>query len=577
MPPCPSPVHDGAAKAMLSAWLTEVLAPVGYQRCGQVESALRSSNLESPTEKSLVGSAQATAPRRRLPWAAVLVAATCTAAALVFGLVPVTVGHRQSSAGEAASAASTGASLELVGLDQVDVRRGLIKSAAHPSMCADVPHGSAHRGNRLQLWRCSADNPNMQFEVPASGTGPIRFATHPHMCLDVLGGSKRNGSPVALWHCGEHNYHANQLFIIPAGGSGPIQWKTHPEKCLDIAGGSAHNGNSIRLWDCLRRGSHPNQLFTLPGGGSGTTPSLPSPIGTSSTTAQPVAGERPFCAVSSNVWKNKDHGDCAEDMAYLRSLNPNVASTILCREYGGRNDPCSIDINNDKDYGLDKSPAECGRSPNRRVFFLWDEPTTHRFSPVHHCSRHGTGGLPSCIQWAAMTWKRYADKWARELSLAREAGMKVASPRFTGGNLAACFEQFFAACPECSTKGSRYYIDVLAFNAWVWNHAHNNADMAGNVQWIEGHAKHLKATYGGRPVYLADFGSLGATSAAMQADVIANSGVFASERSNLDGVYYFAAQDFGGGTTHNGLKEVVASGHFAGKTLGEVLLQQCRR
>lgn len=474
-------------------------------------------------------------------------------------------------------ARSAPALLEALTLNALDnPRSGLIQWTAHPSMCADIPYGSAHKGNKLQLWRCSSTNANMQFEVPDGGTGKIRFAAHPDICLDVLAGSTLNGSPVGLWHCGENGYHHNQLFLFPSGRSGPIRWKSHPHKCLDIAGGSAHNGNSIRIWDCLHGGGHRNQQFTLP-----------APAAWRATTPQPVAppvappagpgAQRPFCGVSSNVWNTKKHGDCSANMAYLKSLDAEAAGAISCKEYGGHNDPCSIDINNDKDYGLGKSPAGCGKSSAPHVLFLWDEPTTHRHHPKPHCSLHGTGGLPRCTVWSATTWKQYADRWSGELAEARQRGMKVASPRFHGGNMLKEFEDFFAACPECSQKDSRYYIDVLSFNAWVWNHQHNNADMAGNVHWIKGQAAELKARYAHRPVYLADFASIGALSASLQADVIANSGVFNSKQSGIDATYYFAAQDFGGGTKQNGLREVVSSGPFAGKTLGQVLLQQCRR
>jgi len=467
------------------------------------------------------------------------------------------------------------ADMETVSLEAAATRKGLIQWTAHPSMCADIPHGSAHKGNHLQLWRCSAGNPNMQFEVPEGGTGPIRFATHPHTCLDVLAGSIMNGSPVGLWHCGENDYHDNQLFVFPSGSSGSIRWKSHPHKCLDVSGGSAHNGNSIRLWDCLHDGRHTNQQFTLPAASSSRS-TTPAPTPRPRPTARPAPG-RPFCGVSSNVWDTKEHGDCSANMAYLRSLDHQAASAIACKEYGGRNDPCSIDINNDKNYGLGKSPAECSKSAAPRVLFLWDEPTTHRHRPTHHCSLHGTGGLPLCSVWAAATWKQYADRWSAELSRARRQGMRVASPRFHGGNMMKSFAEFFAACPECSDKDSRYYIDVLAFNAWVWNHARDNAEMAGNAHWIRGQAAALRGKYAGRPVYLADFASLGAAGAALQAEVLAGSGLVGERGSGLDAVYYFAAQDFGGGTKHNGLKEVVASGPFAGKTLGQVLLQQCRR
>jgi len=275
-----------------------------------------------------------------------------------------------------------------------------------------------------------------------------------------------------------------------------------------------------------------------------------------------------FCGISSNI--SPQPGSCVENMMYLSKLDPDATKSIFCKEYGGDGDACSIDVQNDPHFGLDKDPTRCGIDAAPRVFFLWDEPGTHGSG---HCNGQG---LPACPIWAAETWKQYVDKWESELADARSKGMQVASPRFQGGMVLNKFAAFFQACPECSQKGSKYYIDILAFNAWVMNPQHNNGAMAGNVAWIKRLAVSLKAKYANRPVILADFGSLGAQSAALQADLIDHSGLFARGASSLDAIYYFAAIDYGGGTKQNGLQKVVESGPHQGATLGKVLLEKCQ-
>mmetsp|Transcript_62816 Transcript_62816/g.183696 ORF Transcript_62816/g.183696 Transcript_62816/m.183696 type:complete len:435 (-) Transcript_62816:295-1599(-) len=275
-----------------------------------------------------------------------------------------------------------------------------------------------------------------------------------------------------------------------------------------------------------------------------------------------------FCGISANP------SLCERNLMYLNSLGAHGSTDIFCKELNGE-DPCSLAVA-DEDFGLGKNPFRCNVSPG--VVFLWDHPGADMDETGSHAGEFGNGlcgakGLPTCEVWAAEMWKRYVDKWLPQLTLAREIGVRVTSPRFQGEKVLDQFAAFFAACPECSQKGSKYYIDILAFNAWVANPQRDNGAMAANVSWIKSTARKLKGAYANRPVVLANFGSQGAHSAFLQAEVIEHSGLFKRGGSVLDAVYYFAAVDFH--TVHNFLEEVVQEGPRNGTTIGQVLTEVC--
>jgi hypothetical protein len=204
-----------------------------------------------------------------------------------------------------------------------------IKWSEHPQKCLDVLGGYTKNGNTVQLWDCN-NHPDMQFLVPAQGTGLIQWAKHPEYCLDAPGGDK-----VILWHCDTGNRH-HMLFTMPAerkgairlashldsclgipmGASngdwvvlsscnpmdmshmeftfddsvglppaqplvekplegiqmvaatrkGMISWTQHPEKCFDVVGGYTNNGNAVQIWDCH---NNPDMQFMVPPSGTG--------------------------------------------------------------------------------------------------------------------------------------------------------------------------------------------------------------------------------------------------------------------------------------------------------------------
>jgi len=266
-----------------------------------------------------------------------------------------------------------------------------------------------------------------------------------------------------------------------------------------------------------------NSGVTLACCGSPTPPS-PPPVPPS---PPPSGGS--YCAIAVDPGTCSQHADWRE-----------------CFEYGGPTDPCSVNINNDRDAGSSKDPSAC----NRDTFYLWDEPITQGRSN----------------QWAASTWISYADRWTSQLASARARGMKITTPLLTGGDVVKQFQDFFAACSGCNDRSSPRYIDVIAFNAWIGDWG----TQSGQEDWIQQQASTLKQLYG-RPVYLTNYGRLGGTTAEAQATVI-DGRVYDSSYSNLDRVYYFAARDYGGKTINNYLTDVVAQ---TGQTLNQVLHARC--
>lgn len=263
-------------------------------------------------------------------------------------------------------------------------------------------------------------------------------------------------------------------------------------------------------------------------------------------------------------------GDCASEVAYLARLDPRAAG-MSCMGFGGQSDPCSLSITNDRNFGMLKNPSACTSS----VFFLWDEPSTQ-------CNR----GYRSCgAAWAPRQWKAYVDRWESELRVARARGMKVTSPLMISGDveeLLGRFADFFRRCPECSQQGNKYYIDVLAWNAFALQQPRSRFSPSRQYAYLGTLARALKNAYPGRPVYATNFGLLYARTAMEQADAITAHNIFNPDISNIDGVYYFSGRDFCGRsadecTAKNSLRDVVEGGALRGKTLGRVLVDTCFR
>ncbi|KAF9459036.1 carbohydrate-binding module family 13 protein [Collybia nuda] len=73
--------------------------------------------------------------------------------------------------------------------------------------CLDVTDGITTDGTKLQIWTCSANNPNQNF----SYTGDNRLAwTNKGKCVDLSGGRLDDGNRIQSWACRDNN--ANQVW-----------------------------------------------------------------------------------------------------------------------------------------------------------------------------------------------------------------------------------------------------------------------------------------------------------------------------------------------------------------------------
>lgn len=229
-------------------------------------------------------------------------------------------------------------------------------------------------------------------------------------------------------------------------------------------------------------------------------------------------------------------------------------------------DMCTLNMNNDcdhwyqasgswhcaKDYGLSKNPDDC----SNRYFFLWDEPMTQGKD----------------AEWAADQWKRHVDEWESQVAALRARGTQITSPLFTdhGGPVKDKFRRFFSRCGSgCSDPRSKYYINVLATNQWLQS---PQVEQRSQEQWIKDLVREIKQENGNRPVILGNFAWIGASTAEEAVEGIASSRIWDKSWSGLEAVFYFAATDYGGGTTNNFLSSQTSSG----STVGAALISRCR-
>jgi len=309
--------------------------------------------------------------------------------------------------------------------------------------------------------------------------------------------------------------------------------------------------------------------------GFGTTLPAPTPtLAPMLAPSMPPLEATPYCGIAVNIY------ECRAEVNRLAAIDPVVGKSFerMCMGYGGTHPPahsgkteldkdlCTLNINNDcdhwyeatgswhcaRDYGISKNPDEC----RGRYLFLWDEPMTQGKS----------------AEWAADQWKNHADKWGPQIQALRARGTRVTSPLFTDhqGPANEKFQRFFERCGnECSDPSSKYYIDVLATNQWLLN---DQSAHIGQEQWIKDYAAKLRQDNDDRPVILGNFAWLGATTADQQAAAIANSRIWDRSWSGLEAVFYFAATDYGGGTSNNFLSSTTSTG----STVGAALINKCQ-
>ncbi|CAK0815899.1 unnamed protein product [Prorocentrum cordatum] len=264
-----------------------------------------------------------------------------------------------------------------------------------------------------------------------------------------------------------------------------------------------------------------------------------------------------FCGINANPHL------CPQFLDELAETDEEGAKNILCHDGGGET-PCDL-FHIGRDWDL-VDPRLCKRAPG--LLFLWStgDFMNAGFDPVLEndplCG--GGGGLPDCPTWAAQAWIEYADKWAVELAEARDSGLGIASPRFSG-DVMGKFAKFFTACPDCAKADSPYYIDALGFNQGV-----RHGQMQQDVADIRATATALRQTYPGRRVILADTHCAGEAKASVQADMILNSGLFDKAGSQLDAVYWNVyPQGFSDASAWSVLPDEVQEGPAQGKTLGQ--------
>ncbi len=109
--------------------------------------------------------------------------------------------------------------------------------------CVDVPGGTGHSGEDLQLYPCHSGSAQ-RFTIGSGGS-----FKHANLCFDVEGannGSSIVGRKVQLYTCksSSDDSRFNQLWHF----RGPIE--TLGSKCLDIRGGTYANGTDVRVWSC---------------------------------------------------------------------------------------------------------------------------------------------------------------------------------------------------------------------------------------------------------------------------------------------------------------------------------------
>ena len=242
----------------------------------------------------------------------------------------------------------------------------------------------------------------------------------------------------------------------------------------------------------------------------------------------------------------------------LQLYNTTNDTNQHCYSYGGALDPCALHQNNDTNDGINKSPATCGKD----TFFLWDEPDTQ-----------GTDYV-----WAAIMWKRYADKFETELKSLREKGVKITTPLLRANpSLHENARTFFNACgASCSDVTSKYYIDIIAVNVFCMPPADLNTCIGGANWTIDQVNQIPEVADGSRKVYVTNWCVLGDVGTPeKQYNAMKAVGQFFEGESPIERVYWFTATGWGLGEPDEGnrLSKFVAS---EGKTLGELWGEICK-
>eukprot|EP00581_Thalassiosira_minuscula_P011606 CAMPEP_0183715176 /NCGR_PEP_ID=MMETSP0737-20130205/9516_1 /TAXON_ID=385413 /ORGANISM="Thalassiosira miniscula, Strain CCMP1093" /LENGTH=464 /DNA_ID=CAMNT_0025944261 /DNA_START=95 /DNA_END=1489 /DNA_ORIENTATION=- len=251
-----------------------------------------------------------------------------------------------------------------------------------------------------------------------------------------------------------------------------------------------------------------------------------------------------------------DYTDDPNQTCQTYLWDPTGDSSMSCFAYGGPNDPCHLNNNNDQDDGLFKDPSLCLGD----TFYLWDEPDTQ--------GRDYT--------WAGRSWLAYSQLFASELEAMRARGTKVTSPLVKAGsngvieqNLRSFLDACGAACVDETDPG---YIDILAINAFCgpWN---GDAGCRGGASFIYNQAVSASNAFNSLPIYITNWSRLQTWDPADQLDAIdAVDEFFPSSGGVVERVYWFGARDYGGGSeTTSYLTNTLNDG----STLGQAWRTKC--
>jgi len=269
------------------------------------------------------------------------------------------------------------------------------------------------------------------------------------------------------------------------------------------------------------------------------------------------ARKHPICGGAVNTSSDKQR-ECQTNL-----WNPTDDATMFCFAYGGTDDPCHLNNNNDPNDGRDKDPSLCLED----TLYLWDEPDTQQRS----------------YSWAGRTWLEYSQRFATELRAMKARGTKVTSPMLKAGGpgvLRQNLQEFFDACgPACFDLEDPAYIDIIAINAFCGDF-NGPAGCRGGAAFIYNEALATSNVFGNLPVYITNWSRLQTSNPEDQLEAIeAIDAFFPSTNNNNNGtdnrivqrVYWFGATDFGGGSSNNFLTTVLNDG----TSLGEHWRSKC--
>ena len=249
-----------------------------------------------------------------------------------------------------------------------------------------------------------------------------------------------------------------------------------------------------------------------------------------------------------------DSSGSSNTMCQNALWTPTNDPSMHCFAYGGPGDPCHLSNNNDPNDGLDKDPSKCSGD----TLYLWDEPDTQGRS----------------YTWAGRAWNDYANRFANELRLMRQAGTKVTTPLIRAGEsefIKTNVDAFFDSCgASCRDPNSPAYIDIIAVNAFCgpWNGA--PLYCRGGADFITAEVQKVTAVYN-LPAYITNWSKLRTSSTDDQVDAIEAIDGFFVSGSPIERVYWFGATDYGGGSANNFLTNTIADG----RSLGQLWKAKC--